>query len=76
MSSKINDLGLSMPPPPELKRGVTVVDSTTRKPCTICGNYVPLDNVEACIRYSGGKMLCSDNCREAYVARYGSLPPC
>lgn len=60
--------------PVPLVRGVTIYGSVVCKPCTNCGHIVSSDNVGACTRYTGGKMLCSDNCRGEYITRHGSLP--
>lgn len=66
------------PPLPEkpapLVRGVTVCGLTTRKPCIICRQQASFYNIDGCTRYSDGKMLCSEDCREKYVTQNGSLP--
>ena len=60
---------------PPLIRGITVYRGYVRKPCTICHRIVPFSDVHNCTRYSGGKLLCSNNCRDMYIIRNGELPP-
>lgn len=57
-----------------LVRGVTIYGPIARKPCTNCGCFVSSDNVENCTRYKGGKLLCSDVCRDKYIEIHNSLP--